>query len=84
MDDGCPTCDRALATREPLISINMQVGGGMSALINGLPPQSTAMKNVLAFFVTVFIGVVAGSCLLVADTIEAERKRRSVSASTQR
>ena len=38
------------------------------------------MKNVLAFFVSVFIGVVAGSCLLVADAIEAETKRRPVVA----
>jgi hypothetical protein len=41
------------------------------------------MKNVLAFFVTVFIGVTAGSCLIVADVIETEMKRRSVSASTR-
>ena len=41
------------------------------------------MKNVLAFFVTVFIGVTAGSCLFVMDAIEAETKRRSVSASTR-
>ena len=41
------------------------------------------MKNVLAFFVTVFIGVAAGSCLLVIDAIDAETKRRAVSASTR-
>jgi Co/Zn/Cd efflux system component len=38
------------------------------------------MKNVLAFFVTVVIGVAAGSCLLVADAIDGEMKRRSVVA----
>ena len=37
------------------------------------------MKNVLAFFVTVFIGVTAGSCLFVMDTLDAETKRRAVS-----
>ena len=41
------------------------------------------MKNVLAFFVTVFIGVTEGSCLFVMDAIEAETKRRSVSTSTR-
>jgi hypothetical protein len=47
------------------------------------PRNPKLMKNVLAFFVTVFIGVAAGSCLFVMDAIEAETKRRSVSASTR-
>jgi hypothetical protein len=39
------------------------------------------MKNVLAFFVTVFIGITAGSCLLAIDALESDGKRRAVSAS---
>jgi len=38
------------------------------------------MKNVLAFLVTVFVGVVAGSCLFAVDAIESETKRRPVLA----
>jgi hypothetical protein len=44
------------------------------------PHNPRAMKNVLAFFVMVVIGVAAGSCLLVADAIDGEMKRRSVVA----
>lgn len=38
------------------------------------------MKSFLAFLVTVFVGVAAGSCLLVIDTLESETKRRAVVA----
>ena len=38
------------------------------------------MKNVLAFLVTVCVGIAAGSCLLVIDAIESESKKRAVSA----
>jgi hypothetical protein len=36
------------------------------------------MKNVLAFLVTMFVGLAAGTCLVAIDAFESETKRRSV------
>jgi hypothetical protein len=46
-----------------------------------VPPEKlrSRMKNVLAFLVTVFVGVAAGSILLAIDAIESDAKKRGVS-----
>ena len=38
------------------------------------------MKNVLAFIVTVFVGIGVGSCIFAIETLESETKRRFIVA----